>query len=209
MAATLKVKILGWTAALLAVLASGQTGMIIGQSLIVRDFTTDSDVSATDRSNIPLQVPVLAVVWGSGSATLRSTGDDGNSGAEYAAACIANPFKSTGTGTGSTAFNRGSGTIVRLVYHNISNPNATPGDISLVRACNGQGSGGVILIDNTCTATGCVSIYTTGTAAWEANKYIKMGLSGNGDANVQYPASHTGARFKARISIMLEDRIGE
>ena len=71
MAATLKVKILGWTAALLAVLASGQTGMIIGQSLIVRDFTTDSDVSATDRSNIPLQVAVLAGVWGSGCGSLR------------------------------------------------------------------------------------------------------------------------------------------
>ena len=65
------------------------------------------------------------------------------------------------------------------------------GDIGFVRDCDGTGTQ---LIDNTYTATDCVSFYTTGTAAWQGHHYIEFGIP-----------KAVNKSLRARITATVED----
>lgn len=120
---------------------------------------------------------VNAFVTATGSTTVK-----------YPAACIQNPL---------LALASASGTVVRLTYENGNNPNAAAGDIGFVKGCGDSFGSGSTLFDNTCTGTGCVSAYTTGTASWNSADYIKFTLSKN-----------PTAAFTARIRLQYEQRFG-
>ncbi len=139
---------------------------------------------------------MTAYVTASGG-TVKTTGQDGKAGGKFYGACLANPLYNVGFGTGGTIGGANSGIILRLDYFNISNPNAMGGDIGFVRSCFDDGSGST-LINDTCTSSGCVSSYTTGTANWQGNQFIKY-----------TPRGTPNASFKARITVRVEDNLGE
>jgi hypothetical protein len=113
----------------------------------------------------------------------------GSTTIKYPAACIANPLAAMGLG---------SGAVVRLTYSAGNNPAGVGGDIGFVKSCDNAGGSGATLIDNTCTSTGCLSTYTTGTALWNSADYIKFTPRGN------LTSGYTG-----RIHIQYEDVFGE
>lgn len=91
-------------------------------------------------------------------------GGTGSTTVRYAASCFRNPLYNLSAGTG---------VLARLDYH-AGDTNGNGGDIGFVNSCTDNTASGSDLIDNTCTATGCVSSYTTGTAAWNGMRYVKF-----------------------------------
>jgi hypothetical protein len=161
--------------------SSGPQTAVNGGAIMVPDFTSAGVASHTAK--IPVIEPFAAFVEGTGSTTLR-----------YGAACFPNPLK---------GMNMGSGTVVRLTYHVGHNPTGIGGDIGFVKNCtnhaaNDATASGAQLIDNTCTATGCTSYYTTGTAPWNNADFIKFTPRGN------LTSGYTG-----RITGEVEDIWGE
>jgi hypothetical protein len=157
--------------------SGGETGSN-GAPIAVADFTTAGVISRT--AYIPVEFPVgLYVRGGTGSTTIK-----------YPAACAPNPLKKLA---------KGSGTLLRLTYHNGRNPTAIGGDIGFVKGCGDAfGSGSVLAINDTCTSSGCTSYYTTGTALWNDADYIKF-----------TPRAALAPGFTARITGSVEDIWGE
>lgn len=117
---------------------------------------------------------------GTGSTTIK-----------YPSACIPNPLARLSP-------SQGSGVVIRLSYENITSPAGIGGDIGFVKSCGDGGGSGQTLINDVCTATGCASYYTTGTALWNGADYIKFTPRGN-----------LTAGFDARIRATYEDIAGE
>lgn len=194
MAVLLKKKYLATLGIVIAAVTAIQTTpAIIGYGRMIYDVTSGG-VQSVNRYVTDL--PFLARATGTGSATVKSNNQDGEAGTKYAAVCIPSPLL-------KGDLDAGSGTVVRLVYHNISNPTGASGDIGFVEDC--ESGSGAQLIDNTCTATGCTSYYTTGTAVWNGSKngtnsgyYLKFAIS-----------SDPTTSFDARITGIVEDIIGE
>jgi hypothetical protein len=91
-------------------------------------------------------------------------GGTGSSTVRYAASCFKNPFQNMSGGTG----------VALVLDYHAGNTNGHGGDIGFVDSCTDNTTSGSDLIDNTCTATGCISSYRTGTAIWHGAKYIKF-----------------------------------
>lgn len=156
---------------------SGGTTGVNGAPIYVPDFTTAGAMSRTAK--IPVEFPFAGFVrGGTGSTTVQ-----------YPALCFLNPLASIG---------KGSGTVLRLKYHNGNNPTAVAGDIGFVKGCGAAFGSGETLINNTCTNSGCVSTYTTGTAAFNGTDYIKF-----------TPSAALAPGFTARITGSVEDVWGE
>jgi hypothetical protein len=168
----------GVTLAARIFIGSGNTTGVNGGPISVPDFTT-AGIEA-QRTSIPIRFPFAAFVkGGTGSTTIK-----------YPAACFRNPLYAIG---------KGSGTILRLKYHNGANPSGVGGDIGLVSSCGDSGgSGSTLLIDNTCTSSGCTSTYSTGTQDWNGAMYVKF-----------TPRAALAAGFTARITGEVEDVWGE
>lgn len=151
-------------------------GVIGGGIFLPKLSTTGSETNQAFAAFLPIVADVTAT--GSTSTSAR-----------YDAACITNPLYGLGLGSGS---------VVRLTYHNVTSPAAIGGDIGFVSACDSKSASGAGLIDNVCTATGCISTYTTGTALWNAAEKIKLTLRGD-------PTSS----YDAKITVWVEDVLGE
>ncbi len=121
-----------------------------------------------------------AWVAGTGSTTIK-----------YPAACIANPLA-------SLTPSAGSGIVFRVDYEAGNNPAGVGGDIGFVKSCGDAGGSGSTLIDNTCTSSGCVSSYTTGTALWNGADYIKF-----------TPRANLTSGYTGRIRVTYGDIFGE
>lgn len=147
--------------------ASLDTTSIAGHSVNLPEFQTATTLKTVTNSTaraFPYRAPFIAYVRGTGSTTLR-----------YGAACFPNPFKN---------MSGGSGVLVRLDYHVGNNPAGLGGDIGFVKSCTLHAAGnaaasGSDIINDVCTGTGCISTYTTGTAAWNNADYVKFTPRGN------------------------------
>src|SRR4051812_38045737 len=111
-------KMLYWLGALVLATrlftASGGQTALNGAPVSVPDFTT-SGVESRNAS-VPVVFPVAAFVRGNtGSTTVK-----------YPAACFPNPLK---------AIAKGSGSVVRLTFHNGANPTGVGGDVGIVKGC--------------------------------------------------------------------------
>jgi len=169
----------GGLAVLAAAGVGGLSATIIGGNSLP-DFTTAGleSPSRTYVSNEEANVFVTA------TGGLKVSG-----AAKYSAACIPNPLA-------RLTPSQGSGVVIRLSYENITNPSALSGDIGFVKDC-GSGTG-TTFVNNTCTATGCVDIYTAGTALWNGADFIKFGT-----------IMTVNSAFSARIRLLYEDIAGE
>lgn len=152
------------------------TGVLGGGGLAIREFTSVGSPSQTAYT-VGLE-PLNVFVTATGSTTLK-----------YDATCVANPLVSLGLGTGA---------IIRLSYQVGSNPAGVEADVGFVKSCDDQSGSGQDLLNNTCSSTGCVSQYTTGTALWNGADYIKVTLKDD-------PTSD----YTARLRILYEDVFGE
>jgi hypothetical protein len=155
--------------------AVGIAGVVGGGQFLYKVDDSGVQTSAVTTLDAQYMVNVTAT----GSTTIK-----------YNAVCIPNPLTKLSPSLGS-------GTVVRLTYHNITNPNGAGGDIGFVTSCANTTSGST-LIDNTCTATGCVSYYTTGTGAWNGAHFLKYTMR-----------KDPTAAYSARITFTLEDILGE
>jgi hypothetical protein len=156
------------------------TGVVAGGIFLASLGTTGTEQRANP---FPAFLPVVIDVSATGSTvgTLR-----------YDAFCVRSPLYALGNG---------SGTIVRATHHNVTNPAAKSMDVGFVEDCNDKTASGNNLFSNTCTATGCVDYYTTGTLGWQgagSGRYLKGVISGD-------PTSS----YDAKITIWLEDVLGE
>ena len=144
--------------------------------------TTLTPVTNSTASAFPYKGTFVGYLRGTGSTTLR-----------YGAGCFRNPLNALGAG---------SGIVARLDYHAGNNPAGLGGDIGFVKSCTGHSAAntnsGSDLINDTCTATGCVSSYTTATAAFNGADYIKFTPRGN------LTSSYTG-----RITVEIVNIWGE
>jgi hypothetical protein len=104
-------------------------------------------------------------VRGTGSTTLR-----------YGAFCFRNPL---------AKISGGSGSVVTAEYHNKYSPAGVGGDIGFVKSCTGHAANdntasGDTLINNTCTSSGCISKFASGSGLNFNNAdYIKFTPRGN------------------------------
>lgn len=157
------------------ILASG----VVGGGLLVNQIADDGTIKTT-----------TTVAHEYLNVSLTTTGSATNdTGERYAAACVANPLLALGLG---------SGAVRRIQYSNSANPNGVSADIGFVKSCTDNTSSGQSLINDSCTATGCVAWYTTGTATWNSADYIKVTFDGD-------PTSD----YSGRIRIEYEDYYGE
>jgi len=162
-------------------IAAGTVGgltSLSGGGIMQRELTPSGGQSATQKYAAIDTYNVLITGTGGTTTTTR-----------YAAACVANPLKVLGAGTG---------VIVRAAYMAGNNPAAMPGDIGFVKSCTNNSTSGATLFDNFCSATGCLSVYTTGSLTWNDADYLKVTFSGNPTT------SYTG-----RLRIWQEDLYGE
>ncbi|MGE0536644.1 MAG: hypothetical protein AB7O68_16860 [Pirellulales bacterium] len=182
-----------------AVTTSGLTATIISRNVTSVPLPQSSTSTATKIGNVVLSLPFVAKATATGSATVKTTGMDGKAGTKYAAICLPNPLFNVGYGSGGTTVGRNSGSILELVYHNVRNPAAIGGDIGFVRDCNSDGTGST-LINDTCTASGCTSIFALSgnNGDWSGFQFVKLGLRGN-------PTSS----YEAYITGRVRDIIGE
>ncbi len=162
---------------------SAGTTSVAGGAIILPEFASATTLANSATSKFVFTEPFIAYVRGTGSTTLR-----------YGAACFPNPLKK---------LSAGSGTVVRLTYHAGNNPAGVGGDIGFVKDCVANTAGdntlsGSNLIDNTCTATGCTSYYTTGTAAWNNADFVKF-----------TPRANLTAGYTGRITGEVENIWGE
>lgn len=143
------------------------TTSVAGSVTVLPEFSNASTLKVVTNSTaqgFPYEGRFIAYVRGTGSTTLR-----------YGAACFKNPFQN---------MSGGSGSVVRLEYHVGNSPAGVGGDIGFVKSCtnhaaNDDTASGDTIINNVCTNTGCISRYTTGTAAWNGADYIKFTPRGN------------------------------
>lgn len=152
------------------------TPYILGAGIGSKDFSSATIMNTTRK--IVFEMPITALASATGSSTVKTNNQDGVPGTKYASICVPNPFRNMGTGTGRTFLNIGSGTVLRAIYGVKKNPTGVGGDLGFVADC--ESGTGQTLINNVCTATGCVSRYTTGTADWNGAYFVKLGLTGSG-----------------------------
>lgn len=157
--------------------SGGQTA-VNGAPISAPDFTTAGVESRT--AHIPIVFPFAGFVRSNtGSTTIK-----------YPAACLPNPLKAIG---------KGSGTIVRLAYYNGNNPTAVGGDWGIVKGCGDAfGSGVTVLINDVGTESGARAFYTTGTASLGKDDFIKF-----------TPRAALAPGFTARVEGIVEDHWGE
>ena len=155
---------------------SGNLTGVNGGAIMVPDFTTAGVASRTAR--VPVKEYFIGYVKGTGSTTIK-----------YPASCFRNPLRGQ---------SKGSGTLLRLTYHSGNNPAGVGGDIGFVKDCSASGGSGASVINDTCTATGCTSYYTTGTALWNDADYIKF-----------TPRANLTTSYTGRITGQVEDIWGE
>jgi len=154
------------------VLATG----LVGGGVAISEFNS---AGAPDPVTISIdRDTAYAYVTKTGSTTLK-----------YPATCIENPLRDLGLG---------SGTVVRATYSARYSPAAAGGDVVFAKDCLDHTASGVVLIDNFCTSSGCVSNYTTGTAAWNSADYIKVIFRKDPTAG-----------HDARLKLWYEDYYGE
>jgi hypothetical protein len=140
--------------------STSDTTSVAGYWDVLPEFnsaTTLKSVTSSITSGYAYKGTFNAYVRGTGSTTIR-----------YGASCFPNPL---------AKISGGSGTVLRLTYQAGNNPAGVGGDIGFVKSCTahtGATASGSDLIDNTCTSTGCVSQYTTGTASFNNVDYIKF-----------------------------------
>lgn len=160
---------------------TGQQTGVNGGAIMVPDFNTSGVESRTVR--VPVRLPFVAYVRGTGSTTLR-----------YGAACFPNPLKAMG---------KGSGVLLRLAVYVGNSPAGLGGDVGFVKSCAGHAANdntasGDTLINNVATGTGAHSEYTTGTADWNQDDFIKFTPRGN-----------LTTSYTARIEGEVQDNWGE
>jgi hypothetical protein len=129
---------------------------VVGGGIRLSEFNSAGKVNPNDK------VSTIAADWLNVFVTAT-----GSNTVKYPAACIANPLKDLGLGTGA---------IVRLSYSAGNNPAGVGGDIGFTKGCTDAYGSGQDIINNTCTSTGCTSFYTTGTALWNSADFIKLTL---------------------------------
>lgn len=157
---------------------SGNMTGVNGGPVYVPDFNSAGVYSRTAK--FPAEFPFFAYVRANTGSTTKA----------YPASCFRNPLR---------AISKSSGSVLRLVFHAGANPTGVAGDISITKGCGDEyGSGSTILIDNTCTGSGCVSYYTTGTAKIGSGDFIKF-----------TPSAALAPGFTGRISGSVEDIWGE
>ena len=157
--------------------SSTNTTGVNGGAILVPDFTSAG--VASRNAVVPVRQQFIAYVRSNtGSTTIR-----------YPASCFPNVLKGR---------SRGSGTVLRLTYHSGPNPAGVGGDIGFVKSCGAAGGSGSDLINDVCTASGCVSHYTTGTAAWNDADFIKF-----------TPRANLGSTYTGRITGEVQDIWGE
>ena len=160
----------------------------LGPAIVMKEFTAAGNLSGNMFHVVTL--PIYAIATSTGSATVESMGKTGVVGTKYASICIPNPLRMNGTGTGKLFFNRGSGIVLRADWFVIKGPGNVGGDIGFVDGC--ESGTGDTLINNACSGTGCRSSYTEGTADWDGNDFIKVGLRGDpGNINARLSVSIT------------------
>jgi hypothetical protein len=168
-----KVVQLAWSLLLGMSVATG----VYGAAILLPEFTSTGTLSQTTKavSAFPMNVYISA----SGSTTIK-----------YPASCVANPLvKVLGAAQ--------SGTVVRLDYQNGKNPTGASADIGFVKSCGNAGGSGTSLFNDTCTGSGCVSSYTTGTAAWNSADFIKTTFN-----------KDPGAGYTGRLKLSVQGRFG-
>jgi hypothetical protein len=154
---------------------------VVGGGIRLFDFSSSGSVNQRTTASTVAADWLNIFVTASGSATLN-----------YPATCVTNPLAGLGLG---------SGTVVRLTYQVGNNPSASEADIGFVKNCADHAlatGSGQDLINNSCSATGCVSTYTTGTANWNGADKIKVTIK-------EDPTSS----YTARLRLQYEDLFGE
>ena len=162
-------------------------GGLVGAAVVGGIWLNSLSTGGTEKTGDPFPafVPVVLDISATGSTSATQ---------KYDALCI---------GLSDLLGDIGSGTIIRSTYHNISNPTGASADIGFVEHCGieGRSSSGTNLIDNTCTSTGCLSRYTTGTLDW-------MGNGSGSKLKVTIKKDPTSS-FDAKLTLWLEDNLGE
>lgn len=172
------------------VVPDGQTKYAVGPGRIMRAFEENGVLSRTKRHVVDL--PILAWATQTGSATV---------GYKPKAICIPNPLKNTGSGTGSTALNAGSGAITEILWHVEKGPANVGGDISLTNDCGKANSGTKLVVNNICSGSGCWTSFlatSADTPAWGNSEYLAVTLRGD-----------PTAAFRATLDTRIKDIAGE
>lgn len=160
--------------------AATNTTSLAGTWDVLPEFSNSTTLKAagsTISSGLPYKGKFVAFAVGTGSTTVK-----------YNSICVPNPLNK---------INGGSGLVLRADFHIGNNPAGGGGDIGIVDNCNKTTSGSN-LIDNSCTATGCWSSYTTGTAQFGSGKYLKF-----------TPNKNLTSSFTARLTFELLNIWGE
>lgn len=149
---------------------------VTGGAIAVPEFTTGGLPSRTAKAVI--EMPVNAFVTATGSQTI-----------DYPAACVRNPLRNLALG---------SGRLLDVSYQTGNNPRGVGADIGFTKGCSNAFGSGSDVINDTCSSTGCVSTYTTGTALWNDADYLKLTFR-------DFP----GAGYTGRIRLTVQDVFGE
>lgn len=169
---------------------TGQTKYAVGPGRVMRAFEENGTLSRTKRHVVDL--PILAPATQTGSDTV---------GYKPKSICIPNPLKDTGSGTGSTALNAGSGAIMETVWHVDKGPADIGGDLTLTDNCGTSGSGSKLVIDDLCSGTGCYTNFIATTAdmpTWANSEFLSVTLRGD-----------PTAAFHATLDVRIKDIAGE
>ena len=157
--------------------ASGGATGVNGGAIMLPDFNSAGVASKTVK--FPYLEHVIAFVKANtGSTTIQ-----------YPASCFQNPLHGMGAA---------SGTVLRLTYHAGKNPTAVGGDIGIVKGCGASFGSGTQLVNDTCTASGCTSYYTAGTALLSDADFIKF-----------TPRAALAPGYTGRITATVENIWGE
>lgn len=153
---------------------------VVAGGIFLNNLSTDGEERMSDP--FPAFLPMVIDVSATGSTSATQ---------KYDAYCGDSPLKALGAG---------SGLIIRAVHHNIRNPAGASMDVGFVEDCGDKTASGSQLFDNTCTSTGCVNVYTTGTLPWSTASGGKLKVTISKDPT---------ASFDAKLTLWMEDILGE
>lgn len=155
---------------------------VVGGGTFLNKLDTSGDVQESDY--FAADLPIVFDVAATGSTAAKS-------GTAYDAACISSPLT-------NSAIDAGSGLIIRLAYHNITNPAAANGFIGFVKSCDDQTASGAHVLPSLSTQTGAVNVYASGSLVWNGDDKLKVTLTKD-------PTS----AYDAKVTVKVEDILGE
>jgi len=153
-----------------------------GGGIFLNKLASDGTVQPSDY--FAADLPAVFDVAATGSTAARS-------GTAYDALCIQIPLADAN-------IDAGSGTLVRLTYHNVRNPAAAGGFIGFVKNCGDKTASGSQVLPALRTQTGATNYYASGTLVWNGTDKLKLTLTKN-------PTSS----YDAKVTVKVEDILGE